>query len=97
MNSTTMKKPRKIKDYCPSCDTHTEMEVNKGKNRPGSELRKGQRRFNRVTSGYGGFPWSKPSGAGKPVKRIYLKYTCTECGKTWQKECQRAGRFEFED
>jgi len=92
-----MKKPRKIKDYCPSCDTHTDMEITRGKNRPGSELRKGQRRFRRVTSGYGGFPWSKPSGAGKPVKRVYLKYTCTECGKSWQKKCQRAGRFEFQE
>lgn len=92
-----MKKPRKIKDYCPNCDTHTEMEITKGKNRPGSELRKGQRRFRRVTSGYGGFPWSKPSGAGKPVKRVYLKYTCTECGKTWQKKGKRARRFQFKE
>lgn len=91
-----MKKPRKLKDYCPNCDTHTQMELSKGKNRPGSELRKGQRRFRRVTSGYGGFPWSKPSGPGKPVKRVYLIYTCTECGKSWQKKSQRAGRFEFE-
>lgn len=97
MNTIVMKKPRKIKDYCPNCDTHTDMEITEGKNRPGSELRKGQRRFRRVTSGYGGFPWSKPSGPGKPVKRAYLKYTCSECGKTWQKKCQRAGRVEFEE
>jgi len=92
-----MKIPRKVKDYCKSCDKHTTMELSKTKNRPGSELRKGQRRFRRVTSGYGGFPWSKPSGAGKPVKRAYLKYKCTECGKSWHRKHKRAGRVEFKE
>ncbi|TLZ96666.1 MAG: 50S ribosomal protein L44e, partial [Methanobacteriota archaeon] len=49
-----MKMPQRIRGYCPFCNKHTELEVERVKNRPRSELRAGQRRFRRVTAGYGG-------------------------------------------
>ena len=55
-----MLRPRKIKRYCPKCKKHTLHEVHKIKKRKASELKQGQRRFSRVTSGYRGFPRPKP-------------------------------------
>src|SRR2546421_2386885 len=68
-----MKMPQRIRGYCPFCNKHTELEVERVKNRPRSELRAGQRRFRRVTAGYGGFPRPQPRGRGKTTKRVPLR------------------------
>ena len=57
-----MKLPRKVMTYCPSCKKHTSHEVERVKKKRASELKWGQRRFRRVTAGYGGFPRPKPEG-----------------------------------
>jgi len=90
-----MKMPRVIRGYCPHCNKHTELEVERVKTRPRSELRKGQRRFRRVTSGYGGFPRPKPEGREKPTKRVYLRYRCKVCKKAHQRPGIRAKKFEL--
>lgn len=89
--------PRKISAYCPSCETHKEFEVDRPRKRPPSELKQGQRRFRRVTSGYGGFPRPKPEGREKPTKRVNLRVTCTECGHAYHKSMGRAKRFQFKE
>ncbi len=89
-----MKMPRRIKTYCPYCETHTTHDVEKVKRRKASEMKWGQRRFRRVTAGYGGFPRPKPSGE-KPTRRVPLRYRCKTCGKAHQKSCFRAKRFEL--
>jgi len=90
-----MKIPRTIRGYCPHCNKHTELEVERVKNRPRSELRRGQRRFRRVTRGYGGFPRPKPEGREKPTKRVHLRYRCKECKKAHQRPGIRAKKFEL--
>ena len=90
-----MKMPRTVKRYCPQCRTHTPQEVDKVKKKRASELAWGQRRFRKVTSGYGGFPRPKPEGREKPTKRVNLKYKCKTCGKAWQSPSIRAKRFEL--
>src|SRR3989449_524132 len=40
----SMKMPQRIRGYCPFCNKHVELEVERVKNRPRSELRAGQRR-----------------------------------------------------
>ncbi|MFO8051090.1 MAG: 50S ribosomal protein L44e [Thermoplasmatota archaeon] len=90
-----MKMPRNISRYCPSCETHTSHSVDRVKKRKASELAWGQRRFRRVTAGYGGFPRPKPEGREKPTKRVNLKYTCKKCGKAWQSPSIRAKKFEL--
>lgn len=90
-----MKMPRKIRSYCPFCRKHTTIDVEKAKKRKASELKWGQRRFRRVTRGYGGFPRPKPEGREKPTKRTYLKYVCTECKKAHHRPGIRAKRFEL--
>jgi len=90
-----MKIPRTIRGYCPHCNKHTELDVERVKNRPRSELRRGQRRFRRVTAGYGGFPRPKPEGREKPTKRVHLRYRCRECKKAHQRAGIRAKKFEL--
>ena len=90
-----MKMPRKIKRYCPYCKKHTLHEVERVKKKKASELKWGQRRFRRVTAGYGGFPRPKPEGREKPTKRINLRYRSTDCGKAHQSPCIRANKFEL--
>ena len=90
-----MKKPRKIKRYCPTCKKHTEHNVDKIKKRKASELKQGQRRFRRVTSGYRGFPRPKPEGREKTSRRAALKYTCVICKKSHQPPSLRAKKVEI--
>ncbi len=90
-----MKMPRSIRGYCPHCSKHVELEVERVKNRPRSELRRGQRRFRRVSAGYGGFPRPKPEGREKPTKRVHLRFRCKECKKAHQRVSFRAKKFEL--
>src|SRR5207249_3402763 len=89
----SMKMPQRIRGYCPFCNKHVELEVERVKNRPRSELRAGQRRFRRVTAGYGGFPRPKPEGREKPTKKIHLRFRCRECHKAHQRPGIRAKNF----
>lgn len=90
-----MKKPRTIKTYCPHCKVHTPHEVERVKKKKASELKWGQRRFRKVTAGYGGFPRPKPEGREKPTKRVNLRYRCVTCKKAHLKACIRSKSFEL--
>lgn len=90
-----MKRPRSVKRYCPTCKKHNEHNVERIKKRKASELKWGQRRFRKVTAGYGGFPRPKPEGREKPTKRITLRYVCSSCGKAHQPAAKRAKKFEL--
>lgn len=90
-----MQRPRKIKRYCPTCKKHTEHSVERVKKRKASELKQGQRRFRRVTSGYRGFPRPKPEGREKTSRRANLKYTCVVCKKSHQPASLRAKKVEI--
>ncbi len=80
-----MKVPQVIRGYCPFCRKHVDLEVERVRNRPRSELRAGQRRFRRVTAGF---------GLGKPTKKIHLRYRCKVCKKAYQRRGIRAKKFE---
>jgi len=90
-----MKLPRQVKGYCPKCKKHTVQEVERVKKKKASELAQGQRRFRRVTSGYGGFPRPKPEGREKPTRKVWLRYRCKTCKKATQRPGTRAKTFEF--
>ena len=90
-----MLRPRKIKRYCPKCKKHTLHNVEKVKKKKASELKQGQRRFRRVTSGYRGFPRPKPEGREKITRRAPLKYTCEKCKKSIQPPSIRAKKVEI--
>ena len=89
-----MKRPRKIKRYCPSCKKHSTHELHRLKKRKAGELKQGQRRFRRVMRGYRGFPRPKPEGREKTSRRIALKFTCGICKKSHQPASQRSKKFE---
>ena len=90
-----MKRPRKLKRYCPHCKKHTIHDVERIKKRKGSELKQGQRRFRRVMRGYGGFPRPKPEGREKTSRRVALRYNCNICHKMHQSPSIRARSFEI--
>ena len=92
-----MLRPRRIQRYCPKCKKHGEHEVERVKKRKASELKKGQRRFRRVTAGYRGFPRPKPEGREKATKRIALRYRCKTCKKANQPYALRAKKFELKE
>ncbi len=89
-----MRLPRDVKTYCPHCDAHTTHTIEKVKKRRASELKWGQRRFRRITAGYGGFPRPKPHGE-KPTRRQQILYRCNTCKKAQQRPCRRAKKFEL--
>ena len=90
-----MKLPRLIKTYCPYRRRHTNHDVERVKKKRASELKWGQRRFRKVTAGYGGFPRPKPEGREKPTKRVHLRYRCKECNKAHNVVGRRASKFEL--
>jgi large subunit ribosomal protein L44e len=90
-----MKLPRQVKGYCPKCKKHVVQEIERVKKKKASELAQGQRRFRRVTSGYGGFPRPKPEGREKPTRKVWIRYRCKVCKKATQRPGIRAKKFEF--
>lgn len=92
-----MIRPRKIQTYCSHCGQHTTHGIDRVKKHKASELKLGQRRFRRVLKGYRGYPRPKPEGREKPTRRVYIKYKCEKCGKSHQKKCIRAKKFEFKE
>jgi large subunit ribosomal protein L44e len=90
-----MKLPSVIVTHCPFCKKHTEHAIERVKKRKASELRQGQRRFRRVTSGYRGFPRAKPTGREKPTKRLAIKLKCKTCKKAHLRKGIRAKKFEL--
>src|SRR2546427_2765128 len=65
----SMKMPQRIRGYCPFCNKHVELEVERVKNRPRSELRAGQRRFPRGPPRGGGLPPPQAPGGGKAAEK----------------------------
>lgn len=87
--------PKVVKMYCPHCGKHTDHEVERVRKRKASELKKGQRRFRRVTSGFGGFPRPRYEGREKPTKRVSIKFRCVVCKSAITPPTQRAKKFEL--
>lgn len=90
-----MKLPKVVVAYCPKCGKHTPHDIERVKKVKASEMKAGQRRFRRATSGYGGFPRPKFEGREKPTKRIALRYRCQVCKKATTPPGIRAKKFEL--
>ncbi len=91
-----MKMPRVIMGYCPHCKKHVELEIERVKSRPRSELRFGQRRYRRKLAGYGSFPKPKPGPEReKPTRKLHLRFKCKSCKKSHQRVGFRAKKFEL--
>ncbi len=90
-----MKMPRVIKGYCPFCGHHSKLDIERVKTKPRSEFRRGQRRFRRVSAGYGGSTRAIYKDREKPTKRVYVRYRCRECKKAHHRKGFRAKKFEL--
>jgi len=92
-----MQMPRRFNTYCPTCNTHTEHEVEKVRTgrQTGMKWIDRQRRRNSGIGNDGKF--SKVPAGDKPTKRTNLTYRCSECGKAHLRKGWRAGRLEFQE
>lgn len=90
-----MKIPKKVSMYCPWCKKHTPHNVERVRKKKASEFKAGQRRFRRVTSGYGGFPRPRFEGREKPTKRVSIRFRCAECDRAITTPTKRAKKFEI--
>ncbi|MEM0366262.1 MAG: 50S ribosomal protein L44e [Acidilobaceae archaeon] len=75
-----MKFPKKIRTYCPRCNTHTEHTVSIYKQGQRRTMAEGQRRYLRKQEGYGSKRKPEQKRLAKVNKKITLKITCTQCG-----------------
>jgi large subunit ribosomal protein L44e len=91
--------PRRFRSYCPNCDGHHELEVEKVRaGRPSgmTKVQGRQRERQRATIGNSG-KFSKVPAGDKPTKKTNLVYRCSNCGKAHMREGWRAGRLEFQE
>ena len=93
-----MEMPRRFNTYCPHCDGHREIEVEKVRRGRSSGTKWDARRTRRSKAVIGNAGrFSKVPGGDKPTKKTHLKYRCAECGKAHMREGWRAGRLEFQE
>jgi large subunit ribosomal protein L44e len=93
-----MKFPKIVNTYCPTCKKHTEHTIKQSKRKGRSTAHpqsQSQRRFDRKMKGYGSFPRPKPTGEGKPTKKVDLRFKCKDCGKAHTRKGFRARKFEL--
>ncbi len=103
-----MKKPKKVRRYCPYCKKHTIQKVSlyssmkhRGTLKWGS-IERAKKRGRGVGKGNLGRWGSKPAVGKwkrktKTTKKTNLAYTCSVCGKTkQQKKGKRAGKMMLE-
>ncbi|MHC1635274.1 MAG: 50S ribosomal protein L44e [Candidatus Methanospirareceae archaeon] len=90
-----MKMPKNMRIHCPFCNKHTLHEVIKvKKGRPSSLSWIARQKERKKGIGNAG-KFSKVPGGDKPTKKVFLKYKCTECKKSHQREGFRVSRLEF--
>jgi len=93
-----MEMPRRFNSYCPHCDAHEQLDVEKVRTGRSSGMKWDARRTRRNSSSIGNSGrFSKVPGGEKPTKKTDLKYRCSECGKAHLREGWRAGRLEFQE
>ncbi|QCJ47610.1 MULTISPECIES: 50S ribosomal protein L44e [Haloprofundus] len=94
-----MQMPRRFNTYCPHCNGHHEVEVEKVRSGRSTGMKKVQHRQRRRQTSHIGNAgkFSKVPGGDKPTKKTNLKYRCSSCGKAHMREGWRAGRLEFQE
>ncbi len=77
-----MKFPKKIRTYCPRCNTHTEHNVSIYKHGKRRAMALGERRYRRKQEGYGSKRRPEQKRFAKVTKKQVVKISCTQCGYT---------------
>ncbi len=100
-----MKKPKKIRRYCPYCKKRTEQKVKEQIKGKASTLKRGAKQraqlrgLNRGIGNKGRFSRLKNQAKGKrkTTKKTAIVYTCTVCGKSKdQKKGKRTSKLIIE-
>lgn len=87
--------PKKVRRYCPRCNTHTEQKISiyKAGKRRGSA--RGERRHAERKHGYGGQKFPKLAKPAKVTKKVTPILTCTVCRKKFNRQGIRTKKFEL--
>jgi len=72
--------PKRVRTYCPRCNTHTEHSVSVYKHGKRRSLAEGQRRYERKQEGYGSKRRPEQKRFAKTTKKVVLKISCQSCG-----------------
>ncbi len=75
-----MKFPKRIRTYCPRCNTHTEHSVTQYKHGKRRSMSEGQRRYERKQEGYGSQRRPEQKRFAKVTKKVVLRIQCSQCG-----------------
>ncbi|CQH51763.1 50S ribosomal protein L42e [Halobacterium hubeiense] len=93
-----MEMPRRFNSYCPHCDEHNQIEVEKVRTGRSSGMKWDARRTKRANASIGNHGrFSKVPVGNKPTKKTDLKYRCNECGNAHLREGWRTGRLTLQD
>jgi len=90
-----MKIPKRIRTYCPRCNTHTEHTVTIYKHGKRRALAQGERRYRRKQEGYGSKRKPEQKRFAKVTKKVILKLKCTKCGYIQHREGIRLKKVEL--
>jgi large subunit ribosomal protein L44e len=90
-----MRVPKKIKTYCPRCNTHTEHTVTIYKHGKRRALAEGERRYRRKQQGYGSKRKPEQKRFAKTTKKVVLKLKCSKCGYTSHRRGIRLKKVEL--
>ncbi len=75
-----MRFPKRIRTYCPRCNTHTIHTVQVYKHGKRRTMSEGQRRYLRKQEGYGSKRRPEQKRYAKVTKKVVLRIQCTQCG-----------------
>jgi len=75
-----VKFPKRIRTYCPRCNTHTEHSVTQYKHGKRRSMSEGQRRYERKQEGYGSQRRPEQKRFAKVTKKVVLRIQCSQCG-----------------
>jgi large subunit ribosomal protein L44e len=92
-----MEIPRRINGYCPHCDGHHELEVEKVRTGRSTGMKWSDRQQKRNEGIGNDGRFSKVPAGKKPSQKTNLKYRCGDCGKAHQREGVRTRRLELKD
>ncbi len=90
-----MKIPKNKRIYCPRCGKHTQHKVSIYKKGRDRKMAQGNRRYRRVSRGYGSQPRPIQHNQVKVNKKITPQFECVDCGYVVQRKGKRMKTLEI--
>ena len=92
-----MEMPRRFNTYCPHCDEHNQLEVEKVRTGRSTGMKWSDRQQERNQGIGNDGKFSKMPVGSKPSFKTNLKYRCSECGSAHQRSGTRTTRLDLQE